>query len=63
MLDKDTLLDALLVLYNESSSEKMMKDKNIATFVKKCELKLYYLQILIVVFDVTEQSVQPLRMS
>eukprot|EP00794_Sanderia_malayensis_P014178 gene14178-15657_t len=35
LLDKDALLDAMVVLYNECSLEVMMKDKNVATFVKK----------------------------
>lgn len=35
LLDKETLLDAFMGLYNECSTEFMMKDKNIATYVKK----------------------------
>lgn len=38
LLDKETLLDAFMGLYNECSTEFMMKDKNIATYVKKCKL-------------------------
>ena len=37
LLDKETLLDAFVALYNECSTEYMTKDKNIATYVKKCE--------------------------
>ncbi len=38
LLDKDALLDAMVVLYNECLPEFMMRDKNVSTFVKKCML-------------------------
>ena len=37
LLDKETLLDAFMVLYNECNTDQMTKDKNIATYVKKCK--------------------------
>lgn len=36
LLDKDALLDAMVVLYSECSTDAMTRDKNISTFVKKC---------------------------
>ena len=36
LLDKEALLDSILVLYSECSSDYMTRDKNIATFIKKC---------------------------
>lgn len=35
LLHRETLLDALQVLYDECSAESMQKDSNIAEFVKK----------------------------
>ena len=37
LLDKDALLDSMVCLYSECSSDVMMRDKNIATFIKKCK--------------------------
>ena len=36
---REALLDAFLVLFEECSSEFMLKDKNISEFVKKCKYK------------------------
>ena len=36
LLDKEALLDSIMVLYSECSSDYMTRDKNIATFIKKC---------------------------
>jgi len=35
LLDKEALLDSIMVLYSECSSDYMTRDKNIATFIKK----------------------------
>lgn len=37
LVDKDALLDSMVCLYSECSSDVMMRDKNIATFIKKCK--------------------------
>ena len=37
LLDKETLLDAFVALFNECQTDYMQKDKNIATYVRKCE--------------------------
>jgi citron Rho-interacting kinase len=44
LLDKETLLDAFVALYNECNNDHMIKDKNISTYVKKfkpliCEIE------------------------
>ena len=43
LLDKETLLDAFVALFNECQTDFMQKDKNIATYVKKCKLNIFYL--------------------
>ena len=42
LLDKETLLDAFVALFNECQTEFMQKDKNIATYVKKCKLQIFF---------------------
>lgn len=39
---REALLDAFLLLFEECSSEFMLKDKNISGFVKKCKYKELY---------------------
>ena len=39
---REAMLDAFLLLFEECSSEFMLKDKNIAGFVKKCKSYLFF---------------------
>lgn len=36
---RDSLLDALLALYEECSREQLRRDKNVALFLEKCEFR------------------------
>lgn len=52
LLDKETLLDAFVALFNECQTDYMQKDKNIATYVRKCKLTFHWIIILKVFFFV-----------
>lgn len=40
--NREALLDAFLLLFDECNSEYMLKDKNIFGFVKKCKYQNYF---------------------
>ena len=41
LVSKDGLLDALLALFRECKRENLMKNKHVASFVKKCKANYY----------------------
>ena len=49
LLDKETLLDAFMVLFNECNTDAMMEDKNISTYIKKCKLFNIFFQLELVI--------------